>query len=616
MKRPIITLAALAIRLTAMSGCETSQVNLSRDHAAQFFESYVDAVRSGDSTAALDHWSPVSRDREGVLTTVPFLGSGLLPFERFGEFLQNRTAEIGEIRRESDYHVVELNWVLSEGAAPDDWPERAEIRYYVGSVRGQPVLINPLDILTRDWQAYETDRFVFHYPRSISTDRFRFEMHHMDELSGAIASYLEIQPESKVSVYRALDASQCGQLIQQPPGYGYAVMAWNLIVTTSFVNPHEYVHLLTMEDGPFVNAAFSEGLAVALGGGAWFTREFSMYQARNLLDDSTYLPISQVMVMDDFAFLEQAEVTYHEAGAFVKYLLDRYGWESLSEFEGTHDQGQSVQAAFRQSFGSSLESEERQWIQYLRDLPLSQVDPHVPSVTESRFVLQDPVGDDHGDGLYRYPTDDRFRDGAFDLTHLGVSHDSSRVYFEIGLREVIEPVTDSTTGRTFFPAVTIAIRREPDGGSSSQRRCLNVRFENDQGYDLKIDVGRSVQLTDRYNRVRFSSGDLRKDATRHADGVISFSLPIELCGRPGDDWAVFAGVYLGNDVGTGFLRLIPWFLTPQSQPFNIGCGSDPQVKALYIDILVPEGRSQETILASYKTSASGQVEVPFINQIW
>jgi hypothetical protein len=201
MKRLIITLAGLAITLTPMTGCETSQLSVSRDDAARFFASYADAVRSGDSTAARDHWSSISRDRNGVLTTVPFLGGGLLPFGRFGEFLRNREAEIKEIRRESGYYAVELDWVLAKGADPDGWPERAEMRYYLGSDRGRPVLTNPLDVLTHDWQTYETDRFVFHYPRSIATDRSRFEMHHMDELSGTIASYLGRQMESKVSWY-------------------------------------------------------------------------------------------------------------------------------------------------------------------------------------------------------------------------------------------------------------------------------------------------------------------------------------------------------------------------------------------------------------------------------
>lgn len=602
--------ATILTLLVAVAGCGVDQSEISKSDATQFFSVYSDVVRSGDSLSLHSLYSSESRGRPGFLSGVPFQGSGPVSLESFREFLEIRDHEIKKVRTEVDHSIVELDWVLRTGAEPDDWPDRAAMEYYLIFEGGQPVLIHPLDLLTRDWQIFETDLFVFHFPESLPADLYLHEMHRMDELSREIQDYLELKPASKVSVYRAPDVNLCGQLVQQRPSYAYAVMAWNLVVTTAFVNPHEYVHLLTMTDGSFVSAGFSEGLAVALGGGAWYTPEFSVNQARNLLDDPMYLSIAEVMVMDDSAFLRQAEVTYHEAGAFVNYLLDRYGWETLAEFSFTHGAGESVAAAFRQTYGRTLEAEEQQWIHHLRKQPLPWLGLHIDSEAETVLTLDDPEGDDHGDGSYLYPTDDRFQPGAFDLTHFDVRVDTGRVYFEIGFRNLIEPVANQATGHVFVPAVTIVINRSQGIENLLQRRCLGIDFEGSEGYDLRIDVGRCVQAIDRYNRAFFSSSNVRLEISRRSAGSLVFSLPIELCGRPQDDWSFFVGIYLANDVGTGFLRIIPWFLTPQPQPYNIGCGSDPQAKPRFIDILVPDGRSQEKVLSSWRTSPSGRARVP------
>jgi hypothetical protein len=611
-RRHIFSVAFVTM-IVAFTVCRADQLEVSKSDATRFISVYSDAVRSGDTLSLSRFYSSESRGRPGFLSGVPFQGSGPVSLESFQEFLENREGVIKKVRTELDHCVIELDWVLRAGAEPDNWPDRTAMEYYLVPEEGRLTLIHPLDLLTRDWQAIETDLFIFHFPAFLPADLYRQEMHGMDELSGQIQDYLDLKPASKVSIYRAPDANLCGKLVQRGPSYAFAVMAWNLIVTTAFVNPHEYVHLLTMTGGSFINAAFSEGLAVALGGGAWYTPEFSVNQARNLLDDPMYIPIGEVMVMPDSAFLRQAEVTYHEAGAFVKYLLERYGWGDLAELRSTHDAGHPVAAAFRQVYGGTLEAEEQQWIQHLRKQSLPCLGPRRGAETETIITIKDPEGDDHGDGQYRYPTDDSFRPGAFDLTHFSVWADTDRVYFEIGYRNLIEPVVNQATGHVFVPALTIAINRGQGTETGFQRRCLGVDFEGNEGYDLRIDVGRCVQVVNGYNRAVFSSGDARSEISRQSASSLAFSLPVELCGRPQHDWSFFVGVYLASDVGTGFLRIIPWFLTPQPQPYNIGGGSDHQSKPRFIDILVPYGRSQEEVLSSWRTSPLGRAQVPMVH---
>ncbi len=612
MDRRFFLFAAVLTVTTACCGCDTSESEFTSDMAAAFLTSYTAAVERGDSAEVLEYWSEESRMRPGFWTMIAYHG-GLLPFDQFQEFLRHHHFEIKEVRTGLDHHEIDIEWVPHDGQGEGVLPRPTSMRYYIVREQGQPVLIKPLDLLTHDWRCHETELFVFHFPRSLSAEEHRFEMQRMNDLSMEISSRLKAELDSKIHVYCPPDARQCGDLIVYPPSYGYAVVVWNVIVTTAFVNPHEFVHVVTLRDGSFINAAFSEGLAVALGGGAWFTPEFSLSQAKNLLDHPMYVPIAHLMLFENQAFLTQAEITYHEAGAFVSYLLDQYGWDTLLKCEATVDSGMSIVDAFKAVYGSSLKSEELLWINYMRALQLPEVGLQTPDSVRQLFVIEDPIGDDDGDGTYTYPLDERFRDGAFDLTRFSVSVDDDHVYFELGFRTIIHAVTDGTRDRTFVPGCVIAVRRDPAKNHPLQHQYLNVRFENGRGYDCRIDIGQTIQVVDAFGRCSFAGPYVRGDITHESSKSLSFALPMSLIGRPETDWEYFVGVFLADDAGTGFLRMFPRHMQARPQLFSIGCGSDPQAKAGFIDILVPEGRSQREILGNYGRSEPRPVVVPMLS---
>lgn len=609
-----IRLAGLTLAiLLVVTGCMSQRETFTHADAEELLGAYTEAVRRSDSTQVLTFWSDASSSREGFWTMIA-RESSLLRFDQFAEFLQDRDFRINEVRTESGYYTVNLDWVPGEQAPDAGGGQRRthRMRYHIVFEQGRPVLINPIDILTRDWQTYETELFVFHFPKSLNVEDHRFEMEQMDEESQEIADYLGSESGPKVHVYRAVDGRQCGDLMLHPPSHGYAVTAWGLIVTATFTNAHEFVHLLTMPEGSFINAAFSEGIAVALAGGAWYTPEFSLMQARRLIDHNMYIPLREILAMEDQDFLRHGEVTYHEAGAFVRFLLDSYGWDRLAALEKVVKSGKPVAEAFSEVYGQTAAEAEENCVDYLRRLAVPEFSFESPSSAVTVVDMEDPPGDDDGDGSYQYPTDTRFGPGMFDLTRFEVLRDDSLAYFRLSFRSPGGTVMDGARNHGFSRGCTIAIRRDPDAHQTVQRNCLGVTFQPGQGYDLRIDIGRAVQATDVYNRSCLAGPELPHVAAGQSSDILELALPLSFCGQPSADWEFFVGVHLVNDVGTRFLRIIPWHLQADPQPFNIGCGSHPQSKARFIDILDPPEKSQHEILRGVDPSGAVPVSVPMV----
>jgi len=602
----------LAIVL-GVAGYISAHESFTQTDAEELLKDYTRAVRQSDSTVVASFWSKTSSSREGFWTMIGWDGK-LLRFDQFAEFLQSHDFQVSEVGTEPGYYTIDLDWVLGEQTqdARVDLSDTHRMRYYVVYERGRPVLINPIDVLTRDWLTYETELFIYHFPRSLPLEDHQFEMEQMNRESLKITDYLGVECGPKVNVYRAVDGRQCGDLIRYPPSYGYAATAWNLIVSATFTNAHEFVHLLTMQDGLFVNAAFAEGVAVALGGGAWYTPEFSLCQARNLIDDIMYIPIHEVMVMDDQDFLEHAEVTYHEAGAFVRFLLDSYGWERLARLERVVESGKPVAEAFGEVYEQTPREAEDDWIDYLRELSVPRFGFAIPSQATPVVTLEDPSDDDDGDGSYKYPSDTRFTPGVFDLIRFQVFRDDRFAYFRLCFHSPGGTVTDSARNHRFSRGCTIAIRRDSGESQPVQRNCLGVKFKKDEGYDLRIDVGQAVQATDVYNRGCLAGPELPFIAEGQASDILELALPLSFCGQPSTDWEFFVGVHLVNDVGTRFLRIIPWHLQADPQPFNIACGSHPQSKARFIDILDPSEKSQHEILGDFDPGNALPLSMPMV----
>jgi hypothetical protein len=133
---------------------------------------------------------------------------------------------------------------------------------------------------------------------------------------------------------------------------------------------HEAVHILDRRFAEVRPALLAEGLAVYVSGGH-FREEPMMERAAALLALDRYIPLSELA--DDF-YPAQHEIGYLEAGGFVSYLIDRFGWEDFKAFYGdmqNNDQGQAamIDAALQDHFGLTLDGAEVGWLATLRALP-------------------------------------------------------------------------------------------------------------------------------------------------------------------------------------------------------------------------------------------------------
>jgi hypothetical protein len=596
--------------LMLLPGCGT-EPSFTRGMASDLVGSYTAAVAKGDSTGVLRFWSKKSQARKGFWMMPVAIGA-FMEFSEFTEWVQDYAYEITNVAPCEDYHIIYFDWIPKELPVDSAQLPMQKMKYYVIFEEGRPVLANPLDVLTKDWQIHESDCFVFHYPEPVVAEDCLWEMQIMDAEARKLVRFLGAKLSDKMDFYRPVSAIVCGDLLYYPPSYAYASTDHNSIISIDFVNPHELIHMLTMSDVDFASAAFSEGVAVALGGGAWYTADFSMSQAKNLLGHPLYVPLRDMLLADNRAFLSRANVTYHESGAFVKFLLDQYGMDKLLVLQKEADSLHHLPEAIRRIYGREIEELEKDWHYYLRNLNTPEIGCTVPADAKVIFSMADKAGDDVGDGNYTYPTDERFVPGMFDLINFEMLKDEANVYFRLRFRDLANPVIDSSSNMTYTTGAVIAIKRGNEFSGRLQKNCHGVVLEDDKGYDLRLDVGRAVCLANNLGKAFFSTPDISDSVIIGEDNVIQFSVPLSVTGVPESNWEFLVGVYLMNDYGLGFLRGGPEPVHIRPGEFAFGGGKDTEYSPRFIDILLPEGVNQTKLLGSYDVKSRRRAVLPMI----
>jgi hypothetical protein len=118
----------------------------------------------------------------------------------------------------------------------------------------------------------------------------------------------------------------------------------------------------------------TEGLAVYVAGGHFKTEDLEG-RAAALLALDRYLPLADLA--DNF-YPAQHEIGYLEGGAFISYLVDRYGWERFkamyASFQSAPSDSQMLDNGLQLSFGLSLTELEADWLGHLRTLPRDQAE--------------------------------------------------------------------------------------------------------------------------------------------------------------------------------------------------------------------------------------------------
>jgi hypothetical protein len=148
---------------------------------------------------------------------------------------------------------------------------------------------------------------------------------------------------------------------------------------------HEGTHLLDRRLARTRPLMLTEGLAVYVAGGH-FKPEDLERRAAAVLALERYIPLA--WLADNF-YPAQHEIGYLQGGAFIQYLVARFGWGRFKAFYASFQPAPSdatmLDNALQLSFGLSLAQVEADWLAHLRTLPRDEAEMADVALTVELF---------------------------------------------------------------------------------------------------------------------------------------------------------------------------------------------------------------------------------------
>ncbi|SHH45807.1 glucodextranase DOMON-like domain-containing protein [Thermosipho atlanticus] len=212
-------------------------------------------------------------------------------------------------------------------------------------------------------------------------------------------------------------------------------------------------------------------------------------------------------------------------------------------------------------------------------------------------VFKDPVGDEYGPGTYVYPKDPAFKPykGLFDMTDVVVLENEEAYIFQIKFVEMTNP-WGAPKGFS-HQLINIYLDTKQGGRTDTYNEGARVQFDENHPWDYFIKVAGWPSYGQFFAT---SDGDEIADAVRvEADtgektiNIIVYKKYLEVSN------GIYAYILVGSQDGYGPDNFRP--VTPEPGQWTLGgYPTDSDDMAPYVvDILVPEGYNQKTILSSY-----------------
>jgi hypothetical protein len=215
--------------------------------------------------------------------------------------------------------------------------------------------------------AIETENHTFHLsPGDVVESEWQESFHAWALREIGLASVPKIQ------YFKYLNRSHLHALTGQA-GNAWADPATFSIHTIWPTDNHEVVHLYASRFGS-PTALFSEGFAVAhqVNPAAgdfepkWSSTPVHTW-ARRFRQEGRLIPVADLIETSDFRRFDD-NMTYPEAGSFIRHLIDEYGLDKMLELfrSGTPNQTEGeVRAIFLRVYGISVETAEESWMRFL-----------------------------------------------------------------------------------------------------------------------------------------------------------------------------------------------------------------------------------------------------------
>lgn len=284
--------------------------------------------------------------------------------------------------------------------------------------------------------------------------------------------------------------------------------------------------------------------------------------------------------------------------------------------------------------------------------------------------VADPAGDDHGDGALRYPLKGDFPPGELDMTGFAAYAVDGGTEFEVAFaRQIRKPDSRAIdfggssledVARFGFYTFNVDLYIDTDGKPGSG--AMNALPERNAEIAQESAWERAVILTPRPPEARsalrkFLLRDIKRDKKESGERLgeeridalrkeiasevekrvffptritvrgskVKFFVPESFLGGPASaDWSYVVAVSVANidaridlrgsmgDVGMrgDTLFVVPLCLSASDDCLGGGHEGETDLQTPFVDILVPEGMTQEKVLRSYDLKTDALVKLP------
>jgi hypothetical protein len=218
----------------------------------------------------------------------------------------------------------------------------------------------------------ESAHYGYHYASGDVVDSEWQEAYHQ-----WATTRLGVQLPKKIGYYKYRSRLEMGQHTGTYNTNGYADPVNFEIHTLWATDHHEVVHLFMSTIGQDT-ALFAEGIAVAFMTDppkgdfrSVFNGEEVHNAARRYLQSGTLvLPLDRIIETKGFRAVSDSELSYREAGSFVRFLIDTYGLDRFIAFyrlgTSVDETADTIKSHFRSAMGVSFEDAEAAWLTMLR----------------------------------------------------------------------------------------------------------------------------------------------------------------------------------------------------------------------------------------------------------
>ncbi len=572
--------------------------------AKEIWTQYVHAIQNYDSLKAYRYW--VKKDRQNGWIDLN-LGKISDKNDKLRYFNQHCAYKIKEIKDKGEY--IELIITVYE----KDTPIAEEQRYMVFE-NDSLKLVTPLTLFTKDWHTHRYGKIEFIYEGSDSPTLK--DVKRLEKTCKLLEDMFDIHL-GKIWFFKVRNANYVAKLTGFPPRGGYAFPDAHVVVSSNYL-PHEIVHVYMHKINPsvYINPVLQEGIAVAIGGGAFATNECLMSLAQDLIQMGKG-SLTSILYPDSFRIRKDIVESYMLAGSFCNFLLEKFGAKKFKElYSYPHNYfADTIEIGLHKIYGKSIKNLEEYWHSWAVAKKLPKLKPGISKNSQVDFEMDDPLYDDTGDGDYTYPSSASYPKGILDLKHFEVSHDDSTVYFKLEFRKLAHP--DSEWG--FWGTLAmILIDTSYDASwnyKEMYRWILNTRIPDNYEFAIiihgdgacvldnsMITLGALMYKTESYGKMR---------AGPHTIGI---GVPIRLIGRPSKNWRYIVAVCAQEPLPKTFRYNIGGAIHVEEKSTGSTCGGANNPNAPYIfDLLAPTKEEQIKILSNYNDEK--KVSIPYVKPV-